>query len=134
GHDLQAFGEILRRPRAGERREARDAAVDAVEERGLVLLHLSRERRLDELVRGLRRGSRQREQLARPLAFVHAPRFAANLAVRLAEQRIVDARVDARDSAGRFRLAGKPESGAVIELLRLPGPQAFPDLFGILRR
>ena len=133
-HACQSFCEIFWRPRAGEPRETGQTGVDAVEERRLVLLHLPGKRRLDQLVRGLRRGRRQREELAHALTLVHAPRFGPDFRIGLSEQPVVDARVDARDAAGGLRLSGKAEPGAVIQLHRLPRTQAVLDLPGIFRR
>ena len=92
----KAVGELFGRRRAGERRQAGDSGIDAVEQR--LLLALGRHGRLDEPIGGRATAAAgQREQLPRPLAFVHAARFGADLRVRFAEQRIVDGCADARD-------------------------------------
>src|SRR5262249_23488113 len=130
----QALGEILRWLRARPFRETRQARVDAVEERRLVLLHLRRQRRFDELVGRRRRGRGQREQLSHTLALVHAACFGADVGVRLPEQRVVDTSVYSGEVTLGQLLAGEAEPCELIELLRLPGAEAVLDLIGIFRR
>ena len=112
-------------------RQAWHARVEAVEERRVALLLQPGNRALDELVSSAR-GARQRQQLRHALRLVIAARAAADLGVRLAQERVVRACVDRGQlrTRGRRRLAGEPEAAGVVELLRLPGPQAFADLFG----
>ncbi len=116
-------------------REAGQARVDAVEERRVALLLQPGNRALHQLVSRARR-ARQREQLRHPLCLVVAARAAADLRVRLAEQRVVARRVHRGQlrARGRGRLAREPEAARVVELLRPPRPQALADLLGELRR
>ena len=84
-----------------------------------------------------RRPGRQRDQLRRALALVHAPREAPELRVGGAEQGVVAAQVHRRHArirrrpAAESRRAGAPaerKSDPVIELLRLPGSKPLGDL------
>ncbi len=132
GDRSQPVDEIFRWTRAGILRERGDGRIDAVGEQLLVAILLTGNRRFDERVRPRRRAGK-REQLRHALALVHAARLSADFRVRAAEQFVVDRRVDPAQlrTAGFRRLA---EPGRPVVLLRLPGPQAFSDLLGILRR
>ena len=81
--------------------------------------------------------ARQREQLAEALALVHRARFAADLGVRLPEQRVVDVVAVDRDEMSRRRRLVALEHAVVrrlVDLPRLPGAQPCLDLIGIPRR
>ncbi len=120
----KTIDEILRRSWAGKLREARNAGVDAVEKRRLITLHLTGQRRLDELIR--RRGrTGQRQELRHALALVHAPRFGADLGVGLAKQRIVRREVQPEDLRSRCLIASGP---ALVEVVLLRLPRAQPVL------
>ena len=89
---------------AGELHDAREAGVDGVEEPGFVLLHLTGNRRVDELIR--RRAtpesaaaakSWQRRQTAGTLALVITVRVGADLRVCAAKELVVRCGAHARD-------------------------------------
>src|SRR5207249_6297651 len=86
-----------------------EAGVDAVEERRLVLLHLSWDRRVHQLISAAARAAaaaaeaRKRGQSAGALAFVVAVRVGADFGVRAAEQLVVQRRIHSRDSDTGWR-------------------------------
>src|SRR5207244_2474638 len=80
----------------GELRERGHARVDAVEERRLVLVLLSRNGGVDQLIpcraetTTATAESRERRHAARPLTFVITARVGADIGVSPAQQRIVN--------------------------------------------
>ncbi len=133
---------------AGELREAGQAGVHAVEQRGFVLVHLARNRGVDQPVARRSRGTAaapdaagQRRHLAHALALVVAARVRADLLVGSAEQFVVGTRVNRRGvfALGRRRRArwlpaDDASPAGEVQLLRLPRPQPGLDLLGELRR
>ena len=129
----QPAGQGVGQTGAGQPRKAFDRGVDTVEQGGLNGGPRPRQRRVRQAELRAGRGGGQRDQLRHPLALVHAPRPAADLGVRAAEQRVVAAEIDGRQRRVRVHAGpetGRPDpdaerkTGLEVELRRLPGPQA----------
>ena len=91
---------------------------------------VDRRLRVEEAEDALRRPGVGHE-LPRPLAAVHRPRAAAELLPRHPEHGVVDAGRHADRRAGHLAVAADP---ALVDLARLPRPQALAELLREARR